>query len=388
MALIERTYTFDNFIVGPCNRAAYAACMAVLKEPSSRYNPLYLYGETGTGKTHLLKAMSAKLPSIGMEGIFLSGRRAYGDSLPRFLQERIPFPARGPDFLFIDDLQDILEYRESTRALLFLLESLEALQSQIVVSSDLPPAFVRKGEATSLMRRLSEGPVVKLSRLTEETRRSMITHETNKRNIQLGESSLSLLAGFPLRNYSQVRMVITRLAEIAAGASRIDEEAIARCLSRMVRHGELEIPEGASPPVIRSEAHDAEIPRERVAERMGAEERGSPQSMATGRGGTLDRSPGQVPERSPERAPDRGPTQAPALSPEQAPGAPERDYLDELEEKFSHLEREVAKEIERAGPEGETTDAKTGSMTESKGGGTSGLIEEWEAEEERLIEEE
>jgi hypothetical protein len=356
MALVERTYTFDSFIVGPCNREAYAACMAVLKEPSLRYNPLFLYGETGTGKTHLLRAMSSRLSNLGMEGIFLSGRRVLGDSLPGILRKEDFWPGRRADFLFLDDLQEFLHYPESVRVLLALHESLEPVHSQVVVSSRFPPADLKNGEDRCLIRRLSEGLVVRLAPLTEETRKSMIRNEANKRNCPLEERALSLLGGYPLRNYSQVRMVMMRLNESEGGESKIDEESVTKILYRMVRRGEIDLPEGYSPPRIEGGVRAGGAPPEKSEGSMGAEGKSAPQVARTGSSET--------------------------------PKAKERDYLDELEEKFIHIEREVAKEIEHKRPEGEGGEVNAEGAMESKGGGVSGLIEEWESEEERLIEEE
>ena len=175
------------------------------------------------------------------------------------------------------------------------------------------------------MRRLVEGVVVKIFSLDVETRRSILTNEFTRMEIPLASGGISFLSDLPLRNFSQLRGVIMKLVVESEERSHIDENFIFKMLTRMIEAGEINLPE---------EFCFQELPN-------------SAKSSS---------------------ASTQGPDQ----------GEAEND-LDELEKKFDDISRKITEE---SGDQADTVDAASDAI-----GGETGLIDEWERDEDRLIEE-
>lgn len=348
----ECNNSFDNFIIGPCNRSAYAAAMMAIEEPGGRYHPLFIYGESGVGKTHLLRAIQGRISSNGRPVMYISGRKYPFGGLCDIVRKKLDSSDPFDDFLLIDDLQEILGNRENIKALESLIEHYEPVTLQIVVSAVVPPIRLRTPETESLIRRLSSGFLARLTPPGNVTRRSMIIDELSRVNGSLTRQGLEALSRFPARNFSQIRMILLRILDESEGGSPIDEPEIVRSLRRMIRAGEVEIPEG-----FRFSTFKAEDAAGIYAQ----------------------------PERDSFRD-DTGDGQRGQEEPAQDQA--EDDELDDLEKKFAVLERQISDELTGGGQHergGERKDTRTG---ESKGDLETGLIEEWANEEDRLVDEE
>src|SRR5690606_3572789 len=137
-------YSFDTFIVGPSNQFAHAACRAVAEAPSRSYNPLYIYGGVGLGKTHLMHAighyMLTHMPNAKMT--YISSERFMNEMINAVRYERIlDFRERyrSVDILLLDDVQ-FMAGKEGTQTEFFhTFNALYDAQKQIVISSDCPP---------------------------------------------------------------------------------------------------------------------------------------------------------------------------------------------------------------------------------------------------------
>src|SRR5207253_4341902 len=137
-------FTFDSFVVGACNRFAHAAAKSVATNPSRSYNPLFLYGGVGMGKTHLMHAIGRQLTDqfASMKIIYTSSERFMNEMIACIRNDRMPQfhqRYREADVLLVDDIQ-VLGNKERTQDEFFhTFNELHDHQKQIVISGDSPP---------------------------------------------------------------------------------------------------------------------------------------------------------------------------------------------------------------------------------------------------------
>lgn len=150
---IESTYspkydfTFDNFIVGNSNKFAYNACISVANDPASNYNPLFIYGDSGLGKTHLMKAIVNKINELypDMKQIFVTGEMFTNEFVASIRQNNTDAfheKYRNADILLIDDIQFIAGRVQTQEEFFHTFNILYDNHKQIVLTSDRPPKFI------------------------------------------------------------------------------------------------------------------------------------------------------------------------------------------------------------------------------------------------------
>jgi len=218
-------FTFNNFIVGPSNRFAQAACRAVAENPSKSYNPLVLYGGVGLGKTHLLHAIGNLAVShhSEMRALYISSEnfmnemisvlRSGGDM--RLFREKF----RNTDILLIDDIQ-FLAGKESTQEEFFhTFNDLHSHGKQIVATSDIPPREINLDER--LRNRFEWGLVADISRPDFETRLAILRKKAQTERCGVPEDVLEFLARTFTHN---VRELEGSLVKILALSSLLDRE--------------------------------------------------------------------------------------------------------------------------------------------------------------------
>ena len=225
MTPINTGFTFNNFIVGPSNRFAQAACRAVAENPSKSYNPLVLYGGVGLGKTHLLHAIGnlAMNHHPGTRAIYITSEnfmnemisvlRSGGDM--RLFREKF----RNADILLIDDIQ-FLAGKESTQEEFFhTFNDLHSHGKQIVATSDIPPREINLDER--LRNRFEWGLVADIGRPDYETRLAILRKKATSENRGVPEDVLEFLARTFTHN---VRELEGSLVKIFALSSILDKE--------------------------------------------------------------------------------------------------------------------------------------------------------------------
>mgnify|MGYP000010905810 FL=1 len=183
-------YTFDNFIVGECNELAFAVAKAVAENPSSTYNPLFLHGNSGLGKTHLMHAIGIYMLEHHKElNVLYVSSEMFTNELIKSIQENnreFKKKYRSLDVLIIDDIQ-FLEGKESTQTEFFnTFNDLFFNNKQIIISSDRPPNKLVKLD-DRLRSRFSWKMVAELLPADFETRVAILRKKAENENVTVNE---------------------------------------------------------------------------------------------------------------------------------------------------------------------------------------------------------
>lgn len=191
-------YTFESLIVGPFNELAHAAAVAVVKQPGSAYNPLFIYGGTGLGKTHMLQAIGNTLKNEK------SGRKIYYVTSEKFLIDytNSVMANRGNEFkekyrkydlLIMDDIQ-LLSGKDKTQEELFhLFNALHENGKQIIFSSDKHPNYLN-GLEDRLKSRFGAGMIVDITTPEYESRTAIIRHKMRQNNTAFNDDVIHFMS--------------------------------------------------------------------------------------------------------------------------------------------------------------------------------------------------
>jgi len=212
--------TFDTFVVGSCNQFAHAAAKAVAARPARAYNPLFIYGGVGLGKTHLMHALGHALLSShpGIRVVYTSSERFMNDMICCIRQQRMPAfrqNYRATDVLLVDDVH-ILGGKEATQEEFFhTFNELYEREKQIVISSDSPPKEI-PGLVERLRSRFEWGLMVDLQPPDLETKMAILDKKAEAEGIQLPEDVRILIATKTRSNVRELEGALIRLAAYAS----------------------------------------------------------------------------------------------------------------------------------------------------------------------------
>jgi chromosomal replication initiator protein len=209
-------YTFDTFIVGKNNELAHAAAIAVSKTPGGQYNPLFIYGGVGLGKTHLMQAVGHKIAESSGKGkiLYITSEKFTNDYIESLREKRIDDfkrTYRDVDALLVDDIQ-FLAGKEGTQEEFFhTFNELRDKGKQIIITSDRPPKEIPAVEQR-LISRFEWGMVADIQAPDLETRMAILRTKMEKRGAQLSEEILFYIAENIQSNVRELEGALNRLA--------------------------------------------------------------------------------------------------------------------------------------------------------------------------------
>ncbi len=208
-------YTFDNLVIGNCNKIAYMACRSVAENLGKIYNPLFIYGSTGLGKTHLLHATAHEVLSRNPNAsIIYTTADTFMSELVYYIQKGslLSFRKRykNVDLLLIDDVQ-FLQGKERTQVELYhIFNALYLIGKQVILSSDTPPKDL-KGLQERLRSRFISGLVVEVKKPDLDTKLSIIRKKSNEMKIKIPHDVSLLLAKTITSNVRELEGSLSRL---------------------------------------------------------------------------------------------------------------------------------------------------------------------------------
>lgn len=230
-------FTFDSFVVGSCNQFAHAAAQAVATTPSRTYNPLFIYGGVGMGKTHLMHAIGRSLSDhyAGMRIIYTSSERFMNEMITCIKTDRMQLfhrHYRSADALLIDDIQ-ILAGKERTQEEFFhTFNELFEHQKQIVISSDTPPKNT-PGLVERLRSRFEWGLMVDVQPPDLETKMAILDMKAELEGVKLPEEVRIFIA---TKTKSNVRELEGALVKLIAYSSVTGTPVTLQMAQQVLKH--------------------------------------------------------------------------------------------------------------------------------------------------------
>ena len=213
-------YTFDNFVIGQSNRFSHAAAVAVAEAPAKAYNPLFIYGDSGLGKTHLLHAIGDYAQSLytGVKVRYVSSEEFTNDFINSIANNRgSAFQARyrDVDILLIDDIQFLQGRAETQEAFFHTFNTLHDHNKQVVITSDVAPKHLT-GFEDRMRSRFEWGLITDVTAPDLETRIAILRKKAEAERIQIPPEVLSVIADKVQSNIRELEGTLIRVTAFAS----------------------------------------------------------------------------------------------------------------------------------------------------------------------------
>lgn len=213
-------YTFDNFVIGQSNRFAHAAAVAVAEAPAKAYNPLFIYGDSGLGKTHLLHAIGDYALSLyaGIRVRYVSSEEFTNDFINSIANNRgSAFQARyrDVDILLIDDIQFLQGRAETQEAFFHTFNTLHDHDKQVVITSDVPPKHLT-GFEDRMRSRFEWGLITDVQAPDLETRIAILRKKAQSERLHIPDEVLEYIATVVSSNIRELEGALIRVSAFAS----------------------------------------------------------------------------------------------------------------------------------------------------------------------------
>jgi chromosomal replication initiator protein len=207
-------YDFRAFIVGSGNELAYAACQAISKNPGTKYNPLFVYGGVGLGKTHLIQAVGNQLikEQPGTKVLYISSETFVNEFLDsiRFKKKGFADKYRSVDVLIIDDMQFIGGKEKTQEEFFHTFNALHQANKQIIISSDKPPKSIPT-LSERLRSRFEWGMTIDIQAPDFETRCAILQAKASSQGVELEQDTIEYLATHFQTNIRELEGALNQL---------------------------------------------------------------------------------------------------------------------------------------------------------------------------------
>lgn len=241
---LNSKYTFENYVVGPSNSFAYAASLAVAEQPSDVYNPLFIYGSVGLGKTHLMNAIGNYILSEDpMKNVLFTTSESFTNELIDAIVQKkgtseLRNRMRSVDVLIVDDIQFLSKTKSTQEEFFHTFNDLHASGKQIIISSDRPPKDIPTIEER-LRTRFEWGLIVDISKPDYETRVAILRQKAIEDQIDIPMDVIEYIAERVESNIRELEGALTRLkAECELMGTPITLDAARNSLSMLMKSSE------------------------------------------------------------------------------------------------------------------------------------------------------